>query len=179
MDHTDEPSTKVLLPTESTSDNTTNASERICTVSEHAAIWQPQNDPMPSTLESLTHSLSDKRLEDAGASTTPSPHHCHCPCALTNKTERKNPDGHEVFRSFENDPLANHGVDTDRRYSEISDISDISSQGHEPLEKLDSVPGLVVSEDGYDSILVIDSQSEASAVSYSIYQLCVFARHRS
>jgi hypothetical protein len=166
MDHTGEPSTKIdLQPVESRSNDTPDASESICTGSDHTAIRQPQSDPIPSIVGSQVHFLMEERTEAVGASTTPSPCHCHCACVLTNQADRANPDSHDVVRGDENDPFGKHGMETDRMYSEMGDISDVSSHGHEPLEKLDSVPDLVLSEDGDDHILGIDEQAKVSAVS--------------
>ena len=127
--------------------------------SDHAAIRQPHSDPIPSTFGSqVLHVLTEERTEAVGASTTPSPCQCYCACVLTNQADRANPDSHDIVRDGENDPFEKHGMNTDRMYSEMGDISDVNSQGHEPLEKLDS-------EDGDHNIMAIDEQVEISAVS--------------
>jgi hypothetical protein len=166
MDHTVEHSRRVSLQLdESRPNNGTNTSETIDVVSDHTAIRQPHSDPVPSTLGCHVDVLTDERPGAIGESAAPSPCHCHCPCFLAHQTKGAKSDSHNVITSRETYPFEKHGMDTDRTFLEMGDISDVSSQGPEHSEKLDPIPDLVLPKDGDENVLAIDEQTEVSVVS--------------
>jgi hypothetical protein len=166
MDHTGEPSKEIdLQPNESRPNNTAYAGGSFCADADLTATRQPYNDQIPSTLGTQVQALTEESHEAVEATTKSPPYHCHCACVITGQRECASSDSHDAIRIGQSYPFGEHGLDTDRIYSEMGDISDVSSQGHEPLEKLDSVPDLVLPEGDDDNLRAINKLGEASAVS--------------
>jgi hypothetical protein len=117
------------------------ASENVSAGPDHIPTEQPLTEPVLSASGNEIQCLMQEKPQTAEATTEPPSCNGDCACVLTNGTQNASSDSR-----VGNDPFGKHSLDTDFISSDVGDVSDISSQGHEALETAESLPDFVLSD---------------------------------